>query len=89
MALGELQQQIGDATQHTDALVQAVNEIHQKAQAAGQIAVLGAVGVAQTNAGLNQMLQELRQELQQMRTKIQGAEQRADAAQRVADIEEQ
>ena len=45
--------------------------------------------MAQTNAGLNQMLQELRQELQQMRTKIQGAEQRADAAQRVANVVEQ
>ena len=89
MALGELQRQIGDATQRTNTLVQAVNETHQKAQAAGQIAVLGAVGVAQTNAGLNQMLQELRQELQQMRMKIQGAEQRADAAQRVADVAEQ
>ena len=60
MALGELQRQIGDATQRTDALVQAVNETHQKTQAAGQIAVSGAAGVAQTNAGLNQMLQELR-----------------------------
>ena len=56
MALGELQWQIGDATQRTDALVQAVNETHQKAQATGQIAVSGAAGVAQTNAGLNQML---------------------------------
>ena len=89
MALGELQWQIGNATQCTDGLVQAANETHQKAQAAGQIAVSGATGVAQTNAGLNQMLQELRQELQQMRTKIQGAEQRADAAQRVADVVEQ
>ena len=60
MALGELQRQIGDATQRTDALVQAVNETHQKAQAVGQIAVSSAAGVAQTNAGLNQMLQELR-----------------------------
>ena len=89
MALGELQRQIGDANQRTDALVQAVSETRQKAQAAGQIAVSGATGVAQTNAGLDQMLQELRQELQNMRTKIQGAEQRADAAQRVADVAEQ
>ena len=42
MALGELQRQIGDATQRTDALVQAVHETHQKAQAAGQIVVSGA-----------------------------------------------
>ena len=35
MALGELQRQIGDANQCTDALVQAVSETHQKAQAAG------------------------------------------------------
>ena len=49
----------------------------------------GATAVAQTNAGLDQMLHELRQELQNMRTKIQGAEQRADAAQRVADVAEQ
>ena len=59
-ALGELQRQIGDATQRTDALVQAVVETHQKAQEAGRIAVSGAIGVAQTNAGLEKMLVELR-----------------------------
>ena len=61
----------------------------RKRKLLARLLVSGAAGVAQTNAGLNQMLQELRQELQQMRTKIQGAEQRADAAQRVADVAEQ
>ena len=52
VALGELQRQIGDATQRTDVLLQAVAETHQKAEQAGRIAVLGATGVAQTNGGL-------------------------------------
>ena len=47
-AMGVLQQQIGDATQHTDVLLQAIAETHQKAQEAGRIAVSGAAGVAQT-----------------------------------------
>ena len=79
-ALGALQWQIGDATQRTDALLQAVAETHQKAQEAGRIAVSGATGVAQTNAGLEKMLVELRHELHQMRTKIEGAEERANTA---------
>ena len=45
-AMGVLQQQISDATQHTDVLLQAVAETHQKAQEAGRIAVSGAAGVA-------------------------------------------
>ena len=52
VALGELQRQIGDAMQRTDVLLQAIAETHQKAQEAGRIAVLGATGVVQTNAGL-------------------------------------
>ena len=84
-----LQQQIGDATQRTDVLLQAVAETHQKAQEAGRIAVSGAAGVAQTNAGLAKMVEELRHELQQMRTKIEGAEERASTAQRIADSAEQ
>ena len=39
VALGELQGQIGDATQRTDVLLQAIAETHQKAQEAGRIAV--------------------------------------------------
>ena len=58
---------------------------HQKAQEARCIAVLGATGVAQTNAGLEKMLVELRNELHQMRTKIEGAEERANTAQRIAN----
>ena len=85
-ALGKLQQQISDATQHTDALLQAIAETHQKAQEAGRIAMSGATGVAQTNAGLEKMLVELRHELHQMRTKI---EERANTAQRIADSAEQ
>ena len=73
-AMGVLQQQIGDATQRTDVLLQAVAETHQKAQEAGRIAVSGAAGVAQTNVGLTKMVEELRHELQQMRAKIEGAE---------------
>ena len=46
VALGELQRQIGDATQCTDVLLQAVTETHQKAQEARRIAVSGATGVA-------------------------------------------
>ena len=88
-AMGVLQQQIGDATQRTDVLLQAVAETHQKAQEAGRIAVSGAAGVAQTNAGLAKMVEELRHELQQMRTKIEGAEERASTAQRIADSAEQ
>ena len=87
--MGELQWQIGDATQCTDVLLQAVAETHQKAQEAGRIAVLGAAGVAQTNAGLAKMVEELRQELHQMRTKIKGAEERANTVQRIADSTEQ
>ena len=60
VALGELQRQIGDATQRTDVLLQAVAETHQKAQEARRIAVSGATGVAQTNAGLEKMVAELR-----------------------------
>ena len=89
VALGELQRQIGDATQRTDVLLQAVAETHQKAQEAGRIAVSGATGVAQTNAGLEKMVAELRQELHQMRMKIEGAEERANTAQRIADSAEQ
>ena len=70
VALGELQRQIGDVAQHTNALVQAIVETHQEAQEARQIAVSGATGVAQTNAGLEKMLVELCNELHQMRTKI-------------------
>ena len=70
-------------------LLQAVAETHQKVQEAGRIAVSGATGVAQTNAGLEKMVAELRQELHQMRTKIEGAEQRANTAQRIADSAEQ
>ena len=80
VALGELQRQIGNATQRTDVLLQAVAETHQKAQEAGRIVVWGATGVAQTNAGLEKMVAELRQELHQMRTKIEGAEQCANTA---------
>ena len=64
-------------------------ETHQKAQEAGRIAVSGATGVAQTNAGLEKMVAELRQELHQMRMKIEGAEERANTAQRIADSTEQ
>ena len=63
VALGKLQQQIGDAMQCTDVLLQAVAETHQKAQEAGRIAVSGTAGVAQTNVGLELMVAELRQEL--------------------------
>ena len=77
-ALGELQWQIGDATQPTDVLLQAIAETHQKAQEARRIAMSGATGVAQTNASLENMLVELRHELHQMRTKIEGAEERAN-----------
>ena len=89
VALGKLQQQIGDATQCIDVLLQAVAETHQKAQEAGRIAVSGAAGVAQTNAGLELMVAELRQELHQMKAKIEGAEERANIAQRIADSVEQ
>ena len=85
VALGKLQRQIGDATQRTDVLLQAVAETHQKAQEAGRIAVSGATGVAQTNAGLGKMVAELREKLHQMRAKIEGAEERANTAQRIAD----
>ena len=88
-AMGVLQQQIGDATQRTDVLLQAVAETHQKAQEAGRIAVSGAAGVAQTNVGLAKMVEELRHELQQIRTKIEGAEERANITQRIADSAEQ
>ena len=88
-AMGVLQQQIGDATQHTDVLLQAVAETHQKAQEAARIAVSGAAGVAQTNAGLEMMVAELRQELHQMKAKIWGAEERANTAWRIADSAEQ
>ena len=89
VALGEQQRQIGDATQRTDVLLQAVAETHQKAEQVGRIAVSGATGVAQTNAGLAKMVEELRHELHQMRTKIEGAEERANTAQRIADSTEQ
>ena len=49
----------------------------------------GAVGVAQTNVGLEMMVAELRQELHQMKAKIRGAEKRANTAQRIADSAEQ
>ena len=74
VALAELQRQIGDATQRTDVLLQVVAETHQEVQGARCIAVSGATGVAQTNAGLEKMVAELHQELHQMRTKIEGAE---------------
>ena len=70
-------------------LLQAVVETHQKAQEARRIAVSGATGVAQTNAGLEKMVAELCHELHQMKTKIKGAEQRANTAQRIADSTEQ
>ena len=89
VALGELQRQIGDAAQRTDVLLQAVAETHQKAQEAGRIAVSGATGVAQTNAGLEKMVAELRQELHLMRAKIEGVEERANTAQCIADCAEQ
>ena len=60
VALGKLQRQISDATQHTDVLLQAIAETHRKAQEAGRIAVSGATGMAQTNAGLEKMVAELR-----------------------------
>ena len=88
VALGELQRQIGDATQCTDVLLQAVAETHQKAQEVGRIAVSGATTVAQTNAGLEKMVAELRHALHQMRTKIEGAEERANTAQRITDSTE-
>ena len=87
--LGELQQQISDATQRTDVLLQTVVETHQKAEEAGCIAMTGATGVAQTNAGLAKMVEELRHELHQMKTKIEGHEQRANTAQCIADSVEQ
>ena len=51
--------------------------------------MLGAIGVAQTNAGLEKMVVELRHKLHQMRTKIEGAEERANTAQHIADSIEQ
>ena len=69
-------------------LLQAVVETHQKAKEARRIAVLGATGVAPTNAGLEKMVAELRQELHPMRTRIEGAEERANTAQHVADSTE-
>ena len=89
VALGELQQQISDAMQRTDVLLQAIAETHQKAEQARQIAVSGTTSVAQTNAGLTKMVEELWRELHQMRTKIKGAEQRANTAQRIADSAEE
>ena len=88
-AMGVLQQQIGDATQRTDVLLQAVVETHQKAQEAGRIVVSGAAGVAKTNVGLAKMVEELRHELHQKRTKIEGAQERATTAQRIVDSAEQ
>ena len=49
--------------QRTDVLLQAVAKIQQKSQETRCIAVLGAIGVTQTNAGLEKMLVELRHEL--------------------------
>ena len=89
VALAELQTQIGDTTQCTDVLLQAVDDAHQKAQEAGRIAMSGANGVDHTNVGLEKMLVELRNELHQMRTKIEGAEEHANTAQRIADSVEQ
>ena len=54
-ALAKLQQAIGDATQRTDQLVRAVTDTRQQAEAAGQVAAAGAAGVAQTNAGVDQI----------------------------------
>ena len=48
VVLGELQRQIGDATQRTDVHLQAIAETYQKAQEARCITVSGATGVAQT-----------------------------------------
>ena len=45
-AMGVLQQQIGDATQRTDVVLQAVAETHQKVQEAERIAVSGTADVA-------------------------------------------
>ena len=87
-AMGILQQQIGDATQCTDVLLQAIAETHQKAQEAGWIAVSGVAGVAQTNAGLEMMVAKLRQELHQMKAKIGGAEERANTTQCITDSAE-
>ena len=50
--------------------------------------MLGATGVAQTNASLEKMLVELHHELHQMRTKIEGAEERANMAQLIVDSTE-
>ena len=86
--MGELQRQLGDATQCIDVLLQAVAETHQKAEEAGCIAVLGATSVAQTNTSLEKMVAELRHALHQMRMKIEGAEERANTAQRIADSAE-
>ena len=87
-ALAKLHQAIGDATQRADQLVQAVADTRDRAEAAGQVAAAGAAGVAQTNAGLEQMVLELREELQTMRTKITSAEERASTAQQMADSAE-
>ena len=87
--MGELHRQIGDATQRTDVLLQAVAETHQKVEQAGRIAVSCTTGVAQTNVGLAKMVEELRHELHQMRTKIEGAEECANTAQRIVDSTEQ
>ena len=90
VALGELQQQIGDATQCTDVLLQAVAETHQKAQEVGRIALCRALLVwPRQMQGWRRWWLELRNELHQMRTKIEGAEERANTAQRIADSAEQ
>ena len=74
VALAQLQRQISDATQRTEDLVNVVADTRKTAEAAGQIATQGAIGIARTNMGLDQMVLELCNELQAMRKKIEDAE---------------
>ena len=86
--MAQLQKQISDATQCTEALVTRVEDTRRIAKAVGQIATQGTFGIARTNAGLDQMVTELRNELQTMRERIEDAEKRASDAHRVADSAE-
>ena len=72
--MAQLQKQISDATQRTEALVTRVEDTRRTAEAAGQIATQGTSGIARTNAGLDQMVTELRNELQTMHEQIEDAE---------------
>ena len=62
--LGALKQQIGDATQCTKQLVQAIANTREQAQATSHIATIGATSVAQANVGLEQLPQDLQNKLQ-------------------------